>query len=273
MNVTPSGPPSLIPASDCKLRIEFLSKTHWPDHLPAIALNQVIIAGSKGKWVFNHQIESQSGCELAETFKNFHPHLSYLELLQIVPQWKAAFNVSVTAFLKAYQLDWSDTDSELEKFFRTFPASTQLWLVEKSLSKSELSQIKDLASRAQTITSFCVQQKVSKSELTQVLDLCSSINSDQALPQPGDNFRSWSEKLFSLKYPITQSMDKYFQAKIKTLPWSKNSSAQWLRRGDKSGIEVRFFVTQTNELKNQIHALMKVSELLQEDQEWNIEKH
>jgi hypothetical protein len=265
--------PQLVPSKTCKKDLCFISKAVWPVQLPSVAVNGFLISGFENHWAFNYQTDSMTSKILSDVFKSFHPFLGYLELAQLCVPWNKTFGFPFAELAQAYGFKWTQNDDNMSVYFSEFSVTEKQWLIEKGISKSELSLLWEMGSTAKQILAFAMEHKISKSEFVCGAEICCHLKTDKALPHNGDTYQSWIKRISLLRYPVTMNMDKYFMDKIKSLPWQKNTTAKWSRSGDKSGLEIKFFVSQPSELKNQINSLTKIQEILEADNEWNISKH
>ena len=73
-----------------------------------------------------------------------------------------------------------------------------------------------------------------------------------------DSIDTWSTYLRNLRYPMTTHHDDTIKIKFENLPWPQGAKAKFERRGDRAGVELKFFVSSTADLTKLIAALERV---------------
>ena len=65
----------------------------------------------------------------------------------------------------------------------------------------------------------------------------------------------WMDHLKQLRFPEAHKQDELRKENLKSLNFSGSSQVRWARVGDKSGIEIKFFVSQPSDLQKHMNSL------------------
>lgn len=76
------------------------------------------------------------------------------------------------------------------------------------------------------------------------------------------DFQKWLIQLKKLRYPQTTLSDEHIKAKYMSLPWPHGSKVKFERRGDKSGVEIKLFVSNQTDVNKLIASLERVQKEL-----------
>ncbi len=71
---------------------------------------------------------------------------------------------------------------------------------------------------------------------------------------------SWQTHLRQLRFPVTTEKDSLLKTKFENLPWPQGAKVKFERRGDRSGAEIKFFVSTPTDLTKLIAALERVQQ-------------
>ena len=119
------------------------------------------------------------------------------------------------------------------------------WSEEKKLSFKELSILNLLSeNQAGPLLDWIASYRPSHSQGAEILELSGELLMMKCLPI--DIFQTYREpkgllkRLRQLRYPLTLGEDERKSQYIKTLPWPKKLKSQWIRKNDKSGLNISF---------------------------------
>ncbi len=73
-----------------------------------------------------------------------------------------------------------------------------------------------------------------------------------------DNLDTWKTYLQNLRYPMTTHHDDALKNRFEKLPWPSGAKTKFERRGDRAGVEVRFFITSVADVTKMIASLERV---------------
>ena len=80
----------------------------------------------------------------------------------------------------------------------------------------------------------------------------------EALFEKTLTFETWSLNLKKLRVPHTDLRDSDLKEKLEKLPWPQGSKIKFERRGDKSGIELKLFISNPTDLTKILASLERV---------------
>lgn len=72
------------------------------------------------------------------------------------------------------------------------------------------------------------------------------------------DFKTWSESIKKLRYPQSTLRDNLTQITFEKLPWPQGAKLKYERRGDKFGVELKYFISNQADLLKLITALERV---------------
>lgn len=82
----------------------------------------------------------------------------------------------------------------------------------------------------------------------------------ESLLQPATDFNSWKTQLFQLRYPQTALRDSESRHMFENLPWPHGAKVKFERRGDKSGVELKLFISNPSDLTKILASLERVQQ-------------
>ncbi len=127
----------------------------------------------------------------------------------------------------------------------------KLWAAEKKVKDSDLVFAKALKTAAQQdlffqLAGHLASLRPSFSEGLTVLELITElilINPATDLKAHASSLATWTQHLKQLRYPMATILDAATKAKLEALPWPQGSKVKFERRGDRAGVEIKFFVS------------------------------
>lgn len=142
----------------------------------------------------------------------------------------------------------------------------QDWLQKKKLSKDDMVFTKALKTIEQNQAFIQVADQMAKlqpsqSSGLQFLELATDLilmNKLDDTSQITSDFDTWIESLRKLRYPQAYLRDEELKLKIQSLSWPAGSKIKFERRGDKSGVELRFFISSPSDLDKLIGSLERI---------------
>lgn len=202
---------------------------------------------------------------------SIYQELSFSELALIV-DWteKAGIAFDREALFAFYQFRY---DGKMEKtllLWKTLPNAFRVWAAKHSVSPADLyplCALNDISPIHAALLKIAGLQ-MSRSQGAQIVELlseCVLLKTDPSLwTKNSTSAADWIQSLNSIRFPQTQNRDSERQAKL-LASWPKAFSTRWLRQGDRSGVEVKFFVSSKRELAEKITSLQRVHEGLSDD--------
>ena len=168
------------------------------------------------------------------------------------------------------------TDHETTQDFTDF----KNWLEDKKFKDTDFGFLKILESNIQMHTVqthtvqthlvarcfyHCYQLKASFSETLQILETASELilmGHHESLFEKTALLSQWRSHLKSLRYPHATKADEELKSRLESLPWPYGSKVKFERRGDRAGVELKFFITSHADLTKITAALERVKEQL-----------
>jgi hypothetical protein len=200
-----------------------------------------------------------------------YPELSYCELIEVLKKLKASITVNEMALFAQYGFALDSKLQRLNEVVSTTPPRFWQWCLHHHISPRDLFPLLSLSSPqalAHSLEKF-YDLMLSRSTGAQILELlveCFLIGQSDiflvSLPdnaptslQPSDH---WLQNLKLLRFPQTLKADSEKQKYLLSLPWTKELQTRWLRQGDRSGVEVKFFAANSKELQKHVAQLNKI---------------
>lgn len=275
----PNKPPQIRNLSQCNGQMDFKPRTPWPDGLPAVAVNGVVLAGFGQDLVFDHSIPWAQQEEIAQLFRSLYFELTFTEISRMIE--KAADVPELPLFLILQKFGYQSSGSlfATAKALRALPEGFQEWCADRKLSPQDLAPIlsarsldlKPLLAQILTLScsrnigAHCLEMGVELLLMGKTYeDLQVTAYSSEEIH---DSPESWHQHLKRLRYPETSAKDAEQASRLKKLPWPGQSQVRWTRNGDKGGFEIKLFVSQPSDLKKHLTSLAKVHDILEQEQE------
>lgn len=277
--MTSSRPPELRSISHCDTSLQFETLHHWPQGLPAVAINGVVVAGFEQDLVFDHQIDHARGTEISELIASIYPQMSFMEAAFF---WRGAKKIPwlpLADLFEKWNMRLNEAWMKSAELALNLPIGFQKWLADKKVGAGELLILSsDQHKHLEPILHAILTMNCSRTQGIQALELFIELSLMQHLPEtlvPHANeiASGWIERLKELRYPQTTRHDRESAMKLQGLPWPGQSQARWVRQGDRSGLELKLFVSNPSELKKSLNSLQKIQELLDDEPQVLWPKH
>ncbi len=140
------------------------------------------------------------------------------------------------------------------------------WKLEKKIKDSDLIFTRALKSiyhqdLFNRLATALADQRPSFSEGLQMLELFTDLllmDYSEALFLKTDDLETWKCYLQNLRYPMTTYHDEAMKNKFQNLPWPNGAKTKFERRGDRAGVEFKFFISSEADLTKLIASLERV---------------
>ena len=257
---------NLTSYSICKKSLDFQPDTPWPKNWPAFAWDEIIIAGfsQTHQPVLNFHSEDVKFLHL---FHSCHPQLSLSELSRIILNWKSIEKptFSWSDFFSLYNLQNPDFLIKILKVFSSTPAFFQKWANNKGLHPSELRILNSLESLTQAnfIFHWIAEKNPSHSIGMRILELgvellLMNIQADEIL-QSNLSLEEALQAMEQKRKPLSSSHDQIKNKRLKKIIWPTHVNAQWQRKGDKTGLEIKIWCQNQKELEEKIQRVHQLA--------------
>jgi len=204
----------------------------------------------------------------ADYFFQVHPNLSLIQICHLVlkPQFLELFDVDY--FFSRWGKGQRQNAMALCESLTSSPEALQAWFHEKDLRPQDLAPWRALPKgEFNFLTENFLKARPSKSEGVQIIEwtvdlLLMGTAKEALLEKFQGSAAEVLKNLKALRYPQTSTRDLKWQDQMQ-LSWPSNLQARFQRRGDRSGYDLQFFVTNPVELQKTLMSLEKVIK------EWN----
>lgn len=206
-----------------------------------------------------------------EALVSIYQTLTFCELA-LITEWleKSQIQVNKELLFAAYQFRY---DNKMEKtllLWTSLPQAFRVWATKHGISQADLyplCAISDLTPLQPALLKVAGLQ-LSRSQGAQIVELiteCALLKTDASQwIKNSSSSADWMQSLNALRFPQTLGRDSERQNKL-LLGWPKTFATRWLRQGDRSGVEVKFFVSSKRELAEKISSLTRVHEGLSDE--------
>ncbi|OFZ29026.1 MAG: hypothetical protein A2622_13110 [Bdellovibrionales bacterium RIFCSPHIGHO2_01_FULL_40_29] len=148
----------------------------------------------------------------------------------------------------------------------SIPGSFDLWKSEKKVKDSDLIFTRALKTQFQQdlfhrLSNTLADLKPSFTEGLQLLEMVTDLilmDYTEALFVYTEDLDTYRTYLRNLRYPMTTHHDDVLKHKFTEMPWPQGAKVKFERRGDRAGVEVRFFVSSATDITKLIAALERV---------------
>lgn len=272
-------PPELKKISQCDKGLAFPYPQPWPQGLPAVAVNGLVLAGFQQEFVFDHQLDVEDSEEIAKLFRSLYFELSAVELSWIFKNSKKYSWLPVELIFSKFNVRLNEQIENLASAILLLPSEAQHYCALKKWNFSDFAPLAIATKSDLNLESFfktLSQRNGSKSLSVQIFELYTDLRlmgqdeENLLLPSKEISVDHWLLALKHLRYPQAYSADQKASEKIHSLGNTHSSIAKWVRQGDKSGIEIRFFVSQPSDLKKYSNNLEQLQIDLEKNNPWKI---
>lgn len=223
---------------------------------PPLVVDGVQISG------FDSDLEAINLHEnLAATLLEVYPKLSLPELARLVAQLKGLGRATEDV-LQAYNQRDNEILQQAFAFISKLPDSLQDFLSEKEFHLGDLRAILPNSSQHDECVRFlshCVDLRMSKSQIVEACELANELRELGSFQWPEGLTRDQIlENLKRQRFPLAMEKDLARTQSTKQHKWPHRSQVRWVRNGDLSGLEIKFFVTSPLEYSRSIGEMTKI---------------
>ncbi len=200
--------------------------------------------------------------DIEDAFSVVYPHQSFCGIYQMLEKLPKSLAINSS---RVYENYGYALDSKLEQLLTVLPKlpSTFLnWSAEHSLSPRDLFPLLSLTilqtvdEDLKKISSLALSRNLGAQILELVVE-CHLLSTSEASTVSANTGDEWLQQLKMKRYPQTLLSDSEKQKKMLALPWPKDFQLRWQRQGDRSGLEIKFFVSHEKELLKFTHLLQQ----------------
>lgn len=145
------------------------------------------------------------------------------------------------------------------------------WAIEKKIKDSDIHFVKLLNNPADLNKLYKVCDEVillkpSFSEIIKIIETLTELilmgNSEILSPGSINNLEDYKKYLFQIRFPQAAQKDNELKNKMEKLPWPYGSKIKFERRGDRSGVELKVFISNEVDLTKILASLERVKQEL-----------
>lgn len=190
-----------------------------------------------------------------ELLFSFFPQISFNDLFSLL---KLTDVFDETELLKKYQIQNAEKVMQLLEESTSWKPEITGWCLEKKVKPQELLFLLNLNLQERLeLLAAIANSGLSKSQSLQFLEWCSDLILLNT-PIPGELIKNINDnslaKIKSLRFPKSIQQHPLLGKKIH---WGTGIQGQFLRKQDRAGFQVQFFVSSSEELTKIIHQLQK----------------
>lgn len=257
--------------AQCSKYLEFKNFQSWPEVLAVPCWQGHRLTHFKSDQAMAVDYETHEATLETLLFATY-PHLSFAELAELYGAWSAQPEIHPhwESIFQFYGYRFSNQLCQTISHLYQAPETFIFWAHDKGLKARDLSILLsfDEVAPLNTVMEKISALQVSKSEGVKILEwagelLLSGHSLKEVLPGE-DKTDSWLRSLQSKRYPSSYQQDNSKQQTVKTFAWPKHTQAQWLRQGDRTGIELKLHVQSPEDFAKKLQALHRVQQDLHE---------
>lgn len=267
-------PPQLRQLSQCNNSFDFSPRIAWPEGLPAVAINGFLIAGFQQEMVFDHALPEIDKDGIAALFRSLYFELTTPELARLYRSTSVSTWFPIQEVLAKFQVRWTENNEKLSDIICQLPMGFQNYCSEKKWSFGDFQPL--AAAKGLILSPFFMRMidlNLSRSQSVAALELIVDLllmgkQPLELLPDDAMTSDTWMDSLRHLRYPESSQKDDWASRQVQELPWPGTAQARWTRQGDRTGIELKLFVSQPTDLKKYLQSLSAVQDALEKDGPW-----
>jgi hypothetical protein len=259
---------SLDLISQCDRSLNFSPRAPWPKHQPALAVNKLVIGGFEQQRALNHQIDPSDSPLWIDLLCSAHRDLSFSEVSKLIHLAHRHPAIPLEQCLIKWGWLPNDQFYAIAHQLERTPQEFQNWCADKRMGPMDLAPLLSIPAEAlPLICQTILEARLSKAHGTQALELLTELHLlGRSIPSSSQSSEAWIAELKNLRHPETSRRDEVQKQKWAELPWPSLSQPRWIRRGDRSGIELKLFISHPHDLKKCLQSLSRIQELMENDE-------
>lgn len=273
----------LIKITQCDKYLDFRPLAALPQNLVPSSFLKILLNG------FNHSDNtmvidySPADCDFLLLLKSLYPEITYVELALVSQKLNTLHDkIAITeeALFSHFGFKYDESVKLTNELLSYLPTHFCHWCAQKkwgpqdfaplrSLTKDQISELNPYLKK--------INDPCSKNDGTQIFELLIELfllNKD-ILPLLSLEITKWLSLLKHERYPIGSRQNHKNEELIQKLNWPLHSQAKWVRRGDKSGIELKFFFSHPQEFARSLIKLEQIKQQFETEstgkQLWSID--
>ncbi|OQW53400.1 MAG: hypothetical protein A4S09_07310 [Proteobacteria bacterium SG_bin7] len=243
---------------ECDRVFDFFSRRQPKAGFPVLAWGAHIITQVQdGKDVVSLNPQTTN---LPQLIFDLYPDLSLVELANLEENLRALDLDTFPKVLEKYNLNHSENLSLTLDILRGAPEDFRSWAHERRVSVRDLAPLRcEVSKEFVFVLEQIVRSRATRQQGAQILEIAVELHlNDTPLSEVmslSDSAEIWLAYLKKIRYPLSTSADREMQNKVKSMPWPNHVEAEWQRRGDQAGVQIRFFAQSETELNRHLENL------------------
>lgn len=213
-------------------------------------------------------------CKLFTLLKSLYEDLSYVEVLRLhtcLEKTPHLTEQTTEEFFSTFGLKLDENLKQTNSLVIKLPKHFLNWCALKKMGPQDFAPLKSIDEEIPKLHLFLEKfnNLVSKSDGSQIFELLIELlmmekNIDHLLQL---EVSQWLPNLKKMRYPLTSEQVQIKDALVQKMNWPLHSQAKWVRKGDKSGVELKLFFSHPQDLKR---SLIKLEQIEMKDL-WSID--
>lgn len=256
---------SLKQISQCAKDLNFQPRAKWPAALPAVCWKGQLLCGFDRLDGVSVDVSETQNCALHEAIFATYPRLGLGELSRLIRllrlQDELLFNKVTEPLLAKYSLRWSERLANTFEKLNETPKVFQDWLDDKQCGPRDVASLLAVndPNAIEVLLEHFTLLNLSKSSGVQALELAIELyllEAKMADLLPGEQSgEEWLKKLVQWRRPETSRTDSEMAGKVRRWPWPSHVQAEWVRRGDESGVAIHIHAKSAEDLELKLKKL------------------
>lgn len=203
---------------------------------------------------------------LAQLICDLYPDMSLVELASLEENlWQLDLDIFPQVVEKC-NLYYSENLTTTLEILRQAPEEFRNWAHERRVSVRDLAPLRCEVSKEFTfVLEQIVRTRATRQQGAQILEIAVELYLGgtplSEVMNLSESAEIWLAHLKKIRYPLASNADREMQNKIKSLPWPSHVEAEWQRRGDQAGIQIKLFAQSENELNKYLENLKGMKSL------------
>lgn len=203
---------------------------------------------------------------LPQLIFDLYPDLSLVELASLEENlWKLDLDI-FPKILEKYNLNSTENLSATLEVIRNLPVEFRTWAHERRASVRDLAPLRcEISKEFFFALEQIVRTRATRQQGAQILEIAVELylggTSLSEVMNLSDSAEIWLAHLKKIRYPLSSNADREMQNKVKSMPWPSHVEAEWQRRGDQAGVQIKLFVQSENELNKYLENLKSMKSL------------
>lgn len=246
----------ILKASECERIFDFFIYQPSPKNLVPIAWGNYLLTGCEPN---GSVVSLPAESNFTAIVREIYPELSFVELSRLRQNLRQ-LNFSIWGeILESYQLLASESVELTADALDATPESFRIWAHEKKLMPRDLAPLRlPIPKEFDDVLRGIAESRATRQEGCQILELSAELflggTSILDIRQHSSS-EKWLAHLKKLRFPRTSRADEEMRQKIKSLNWPPHVDAEWLRRGDQTGLQIKFFAATEAELTRRLEGI------------------